>query len=188
MRPSLCLPLGKTRPRTWPPRARTRRRSPQGLPEQLLRHVGVATEDPDLPCFMEGTSAKPRLRLWRVPDAGFSCVYRVKCILSSHHRAFHFRERPGPPIPAPSCSILVSKPGFRRRGTGGNSVCPAAPGASGLNRCNSLGSEHAVPAPSGKDRAFAGQQIWMQGWYREPAFATPNNVGLTAGLSALVCP
>jgi hypothetical protein len=41
---------------------------------------------------------------------------------------------------------------------------------------------------SGADPALvAGQQVWFQWWYREPAFAPPNNVGLTGGLSAIIC-
>ena len=41
---------------------------------------------------------------------------------------------------------------------------------------------------SGKDPALVpGQQVWFQYWYREPSFLPPNNVGLTAGLSAVIC-
>jgi hypothetical protein len=41
---------------------------------------------------------------------------------------------------------------------------------------------------SGKDPALvAGQQIWFQWWYREPSFPVPNNVGLSPGLSAIIC-
>ena len=41
---------------------------------------------------------------------------------------------------------------------------------------------------SGVDPALVpGQQVWFQYWYREPSFAQPNNVGLTPGLSAIIC-
>jgi hypothetical protein len=41
---------------------------------------------------------------------------------------------------------------------------------------------------SGIDPALVpGQQVWFQWWYREHWFPPPNNVGLTAGLTAIIC-
>jgi len=42
---------------------------------------------------------------------------------------------------------------------------------------------------SGQDPSLkAGQQVWFQYWYRDPASTTSSTLGLTAGLSAVICP
>jgi hypothetical protein len=42
---------------------------------------------------------------------------------------------------------------------------------------------------SGKDPALvAGCQVWLQTWSRDPAFAPPNQVGLSDALTFVICP